>query len=422
MIPLNSASIQIQPGSTISGIVAGFIDNGDDFTLNFSGGSAIVDSSPLNANQLGLNIGEPVNVVVAEFDGIEIDTGFITRPDGSIILGNQPSFTPPPPPMASDPLQASPFNPPPPPMAPDPITGGIPSPFPSGGFDPLIARQANPIFGTVVGIVDNDEFFLDANGTQVLVDADLPDFQFLNLMPGEQVNVVGQMDESGFDAFSITRADGSSVLPNLTSIPMPTNSMSPVAPVGNTLFGTVLNTVDNDEFFLNANGTQVLVDADLPDSQFLNLAPGEQVNVVGILDDEDFDAFSITRADGSVVFPNTPVSPVIFPTNPVNFPTNPISFGATLSGTVVSYVDDNEFLLQTNNGVVVVDPGPPWWQPVNLNIGEPVTVVGELDDDDFDAFSIARADGSVIPIRSGPGRPPWAGGPNQNNGFDFDDD
>lgn len=332
MIPLNSASIQIQPGSTISGIVAGFVDNGDDFTLNFSGGSAIVDSSPLKANQLGLNIGEPVNVVVAEFDGIEIDTGFITRPDGSIILGNQPSFTPPPPPMAPDPLQAPPFNPPPPPMAPDPITGGIPSPFPSGGFDTLIAPQGNPIFGTVVGIVDNDEFFLDANGTQVLVDADLPD------------------------------------------------------------------------------------------SQFLNLAPGEQVNVVGILDDEDFDAFSITRADGSVVFPNTPVSPVIFPTNPVNFPTNPISFGATLSGTVVSYVDDNEFLLQTNNGVVVVDPGPPWWQPVNLNIGEPVTVVGELDDDDFDAFSLARADGSVVAIRSGPGRPPWAGGPNQNNGFDFDDD
>lgn len=328
MISLNSASIQIQPGSTISGIVAGFVDNGDDFTLNFSGGSAIVDSSPLNANQLGLNIGEPVNVVVAEFDGIEIDTGFITRPDGSIILGNQPVFTPP-----SNSFSTPPFNTIAPSIIPfDPITGGISNPIPTRGFDPLIS------------------------------------------------------------------------------------------PVGNTLFGTVLNTVDNDEFFLNANGTQILVDADLPDSQFLNLAPGEQVNVVGIMDDEDFDAFSITRADGSVVFPNTPVSPVIFPTNPVNFPTNPISFGATLSGTVVSYVDDNEFLLQTNNGVVVVDPGPPWWQPVNLNIGEPVTVVGELDDDDFDAFSIARADGSVIPIRSGLGRPPWAGGPNRNNGFDFDDD
>ncbi len=52
-------------------------------------------------------------------------------------------------------------------------------------------------------------------------------------------------------------------------------------PVTNTLFGTVLNTVAHDEFILDASGTQVLVDTDLPDTQFLSLFPGEQVNVVG---------------------------------------------------------------------------------------------------------------------------------------------
>ena len=38
------------------------------------------------------------------------------------------------------------------------------------------------------------------------------------------------------------------------------------------------------------------------------------------------------------------------------------------------------------------------------------------------AVSIARADGSVLRILSSQSRPPWAGGLNQNNGFDFDDD
>ncbi|MDJ0520167.1 MAG: hypothetical protein QNJ74_29235, partial [Trichodesmium sp. MO_231.B1] len=185
---LNAASTQIQSGSIISGIVGGFVDNGEDFILNFSGGSTIVDTSLLNANQLGLNIGESVNVLVSEFDGIEIDTIFITRPDNSIILGSQTIPVPPPPQTALD-----------------PITGGIANP-PSPVFNPVIPPQGNPISGTVVGIVDNDEFFLqDANGTQILVDTDLPDTQFLSLVPGEQVNVVGIFDDDEFEAFSVTR-------------------------------------------------------------------------------------------------------------------------------------------------------------------------------------------------------------------------
>ena len=409
MIELNSSSIQIQPGSTINGIVAGFVDNGDDFTLNFSGGSAIVDTSPLNANQLGLNIGEPVNVVVAEFDGLEIDTGFITRPDGSIILGNQPSFTPPP--IVPNPVPAPPLNPPSPPMAVDPITGGIANPNPSPGFDPTIAPQGNPIFGTVVGIVDNDEFFLDVNGTQVLVDADLPDTQFLGLIPGEQVNVVGNFDDQGFDAVSITRADGSPVVPNLPSTPIPPVTVPPVTvppspivpipPAVNTLFGTVLNTVDNDEFFLDVNGTQVLVDADLPDTQFLGLIPGEQVNVVGNFDDQGFDAVSITRADGSPVVPNlpsTPIPPVTVP--PVTVPPSPIvpipPAVNTLFGTVLNTVDNDEFFLDVNGTQVLVDADLPDTQFLGLIPGEQVNVVGNFDDQGFDAVSITRADGSPV--------------------------
>ncbi|NER04674.1 MAG: hypothetical protein F6K17_19720, partial [Okeania sp. SIO3C4] len=287
---LNSASMQIQPGSTISGIVAGFVDNGEDFTLNFSGGSAIVDTSPLNANQLGLNIGEPVNVVVTEFDGLEIDTIFITRPDNSIILGSQTTPLPTPPQVALDPITgeianpASPgFNPVTPPQG-NPIFTNTPVLPPSPGFNPVIPPQGNPIFGTVVGIVDNDEFFLDANGTQILVDTELPDNQFLNLVPGEQVNVVGIFDGNDFDAFSVTRPDGSVVFSNTPVLP-PSPAFNPVIPPqgnpiftntpvlpaspgfnpvippqGNPIFGTVVGIVDNDEFFLDANGTQILVD------------------------------------------------------------------------------------------------------------------------------------------------------------------
>ncbi|NJN87490.1 MAG: DNA-binding protein [Leptolyngbyaceae cyanobacterium SL_7_1] len=88
--------------------------------------------------------------------------------------------------------------------------------------------------------------------------------------------------------------------------------------------------------------------------------------------------------------------------------------GTTISGTVRSIVG-NEFVLSDGTGEVIVDAGPRWYHTVNISEGEQVTVVGEYDDDDFDAFQITRESGEVIVIRSGPGRPPWAGGPNRRN-------
>ncbi|NET76700.1 hypothetical protein [Okeania sp. SIO1F9] len=280
MDDLNLTFMQIQPGSTISGIVAGFVDNGEDFTLNFSGGSTIVDTSPLDANQLGLNIGDPVNVLVAEFDGLEIDTIFMTRPDNSIILGSQTSPVPPPPQAALDPITGGIANPPSPAFNPvippqgNPIFSNTPTLEPPPELNPVIPPQGNPIFGTVLGIVDNDEFLLqDGNGTQILVDADLPDNQFLNVVPGEQVNVVGIFDNDNFDAFSITRPDGSVIFSNTptlepppefnpvippqgnpifsnTPILPPPPELNPIIPPqGNPIFGTVAGIVDNDEFF-----------------------------------------------------------------------------------------------------------------------------------------------------------------------------
>lgn len=84
------------------------------------------------------------------------------------------------------------------------------------------------------------------------------------------------------------------------------------------------------------------------------------------------------------------------------------SGGVTISGTIKSVVG-NEFILSDGTGEVIVDTAPRWWKKFNFTVGEKVTVVGEYDDEDFDAFKITRADGSVTTIRNGPGRPPWAG-------------
>lgn len=84
--------------------------------------------------------------------------------------------------------------------------------------------------------------------------------------------------------------------------------------------------------------------------------------------------------------------------------------GTTISGEVVSVVS-NDFTLRDNSGEIIVDAGPRWWREINLEPGEQVTVRGEVSkkSGEFDAFSITRANGSVIEIRPAEGPPPWSG-------------
>lgn len=79
----------------------------------------------------------------------------------------------------------------------------------------------------------------------------------------------------------------------------------------------------------------------------------------------------------------------------------------TISGTVRSVVG-NEFTLNDGTGEIIVDPGPRWWQEIDLTPGETVIVTGEYDDDDFDAYRIVRDNGETIEIRDRSGPPPWA--------------
>jgi uncharacterized protein YdeI (BOF family) len=80
----------------------------------------------------------------------------------------------------------------------------------------------------------------------------------------------------------------------------------------------------------------------------------------------------------------------------------------TISGQVKSVVG-NDFILADSTGQVIVDAGPRWWREINLSVGEYITVVGEYDRGEFDAFSITRSNGQVMQIRPQSGPPPWAG-------------
>jgi len=87
----------------------------------------------------------------------------------------------------------------------------------------------------------------------------------------------------------------------------------------------------------------------------------------------------------------------------------------TVQGTV-DRVIENTFVLRDGTGELVVDTAPPWYMTVDVEAGEVVTVTGEVEARrdgplKMEAYTIRPEGGAVIEIRDGPGRPPWAGGP-----------
>lgn len=84
--------------------------------------------------------------------------------------------------------------------------------------------------------------------------------------------------------------------------------------------------------------------------------------------------------------------------------------GTRISGTVAE-IFGNKFVLEDETGRILVEAGPWFHQRLDLSEGERIDVIGEVDRETFDAFSIVRADGEVLKIRSPEGPPPWAGTP-----------
>jgi hypothetical protein len=69
----------------------------------------------------------------------------------------------------------------------------------------------------------------------------------------------------------------------------------------------------------------------------------------------------------------------------------------TVSGSVVS-IQGDDFTLDTGKEKILVDADSEGNNPINLSVGERVTVYGDFDDYDLDAYTITRSDGSVIQI------------------------
>jgi hypothetical protein len=67
------------------------------------------------------------------------------------------------------------------------------------------------ISGEIVSVVGNN-FLLDDGTGQIIVDAGPRWWQEINLSPGEEVTVTGELGKGGeMDAYSITRNDGSTI-------------------------------------------------------------------------------------------------------------------------------------------------------------------------------------------------------------------
>lgn len=71
---------------------------------------------------------------------------------------------------------------------------------------------------------------------------------------------------------------------------------------------------------------------------------------------------------------------------------------AEISGKVVS-VGDDDFVLNTGKEKILVDADDDALRQAKLSVGEKLTVSGQDDNDNFDARTITRSDGSKINVR-----------------------
>lgn len=71
-----------------------------------------------------------------------------------------------------------------------------------------------------------------------------------------------------------------------------------------------------------------------------------------------------------------------------------------IAGTIAGFgeADENEWQVATPDGVVMVDAGDRDRQLIDLEWDEAVIITGEFNGGEFDAFTITRADGTVIEV------------------------
>lgn len=188
-----------------------------------------------------------------------------------------------------------------------------------------------------------------------------------------------------------------------------------------TLTGVVERITDEDEFILNDGTGRIQIDANL-DDRWLPIAVNQTLTVVGRLDgndfddfddfddndfdnglEDDFDAFKISRVNGTVILDRMPSDAIDPPSGP-NSPSDgtPITPGRrsplrTFSGRIERITDEDEFILRSGSRRIRVDANLPNDRRLPLSSGQRVTVLGRFDDDfELQAQRISRANGRVI--------------------------
>jgi len=83
-----------------------------------------------------------------------------------------------------------------------------------------------------------------------------------------------------------------------------------------------------------------------------------------------------------------------------------------ISGRVIRFGEryENECIVEANGRRYRVDAGPRWWRNLPVSVGDQLTVEGELDDGELDAFWVQLANGETVQLRGRSGPPPWSGG------------
>jgi len=69
-----------------------------------------------------------------------------------------------------------------------------------------------------------------------------------------------------------------------------------------------------------------------------------------------------------------------------------------ISGEVATIIDD-EFILNTADGQILVDAESRLLRRANLAVGDQVTVSGQYDDDNFDGYTLTRDSGETFVIQ-----------------------
>ncbi len=96
----------------------------------------------------------------------------------------------------------------------------------------------------------------------------------------------------------------------------------------------------------------------------------------------------------------------------------------TIRGRVIRHEEDNEFKVADGTGAILVDAGPGWYRRIRPPLGSVVEVEGEVDfaksgEREIDAFRLLCEVLGDVRVR-GEGRPPWAGGPFEEDEEDDD--